>query len=371
MLMAVKNKVQRWMYGEDPGAFIHALLSLLSVFYGLLVRARLLLYGSGVLKKKRLPCRVVSVGNITVGGSGKTPVTMHLAELFKQAGLRVVILSRGYKRAGRGVAVVSDGEKTLLGPEEAGDEPYLMASKLKGVPVIVGKDRVKSGALAVRDFSARVLILDDGFQHIRLERDFNILLVDPKPGDSFLVPRGTLREPVSEAARADLFMVKGGGGEGGEGEGTGLGKAFEAIVAGSGKPVKSFSYRPAGCLDIKDGAVKEAGYINGKRVLALSGIAEPASFNETLARAGAVVADTLTYPDHHGYTPSDIDEIINRARDKGLDLVVTTEKDAVKLKKYAGRFSALTVVALTIEVVTEGLPGLLGEKSGTILVGDG
>lgn len=368
MLMAVKNKVQRWMYGEDPGTFIHALLYLLSVFYGLLVKARLFLYGSGVIKTKRLPCRVVSVGNITVGGSGKTPVTMHLAELFKQAGLRVAILSRGYKRAGRGVAVVSDGEKTLLGPEEAGDEPYLMASKLKGVPVIVGKDRVKSGALAVRDFSARVLILDDGFQHIRLERDFNILLVDPKPGDSFLVPRGTLREPVSEAARADLVMVKGGGGEE---EGPGIGKAFEAIVAGSGKPVKSFSYRPAGCLDIKDGAVKETGYINGKRVLALSGIAEPASFIETLARAGAVVADTLTYPDHHGYTPSDIDEIINRARDKGLDLVVTTEKDAVKLKAHAGRFSALTVVALTIEVVTEGIEGLFGEKSGTILAGDG
>jgi tetraacyldisaccharide 4'-kinase len=348
------------MDAQDPGPFIHAFLNTLSVFYGLAVKLRLFLYGSGVLKTKKLPCKVVSVGNITVGGSGKTPMTMHLAELFRKAGLRVVILSRGYKRAGRGFAVVSDGEKIHLGPSEAGDEPYLMATRLKGIPVIVGKDRVKSGAHAVKNFSPHVVVLDDGFQHIRLERDFNILLVDSKLalGNSFLLPRGILREPVSAAARANLVMVKGQGPE--------TEKTVKTFLPGFDKPVKSFNYMPAGCIDIKDGEEKDAGYIRGKRVLALSGIAEPVSFTGTLEEAGAVVSKTLFYPDHHSYTPEDVDEIIKQANEGAVELVVTTDKDAVKLRAYAGRFSGITVVALSIEVKAEGLEALFGEKLGIL-----
>jgi tetraacyldisaccharide 4'-kinase len=363
---------RRWMDEEKLGPALHALLYGLSLIYGAAVRARHLLYNSGILKTKRLPCKVISVGNITVGGSGKTPMTMHLAGILKKMGLRVVVLSRGYKRSGRGFAVVSDGEKTYLGPHEAGDEPYLMALRLKGIPVIVGGDRVKSGLHAVSKFSPHVIILDDGFQHIRLDRDLDIVLLDSKGGfgNSYLLPRGILREPVGALARADLVMVKAKGPPA-QPPSEPIEKLFisepieEPFIQGLRRPVRKFSYRPRGVFDIKDNAGKEAGYLRGKKVIALSGIADPDSFLKTLEEAGAVIIKTITYPDHYWYTRPDIDGIVEQAKNEAVELVVTTEKDAVKLWPYQGALSGITILALPIEVVTEDLSELLGERLGT------
>jgi tetraacyldisaccharide 4'-kinase len=360
MPQTITKTFQRWMGEEKIGLFAHAFLYCLSIVYGAAVRLRLVLYNAGVLKTKKLPCKVVSVGNITAGGSGKTPMTMHIALTLKKMGLRVVILTRGYRRAGRGYAVVSDGERTFLGPEEAGDEPYLMAQRLSHIPVIVGKDRVKSGRRAVSNFSPDVIVLDDGFQHIRLFRDLNILLVDSRRGfgNSFLLPRGILREPVSALERADLVMVKVDGPPYEPPEGP--------FVRELKKPVMRFSYRTKGVLDINDNVEREPGYLSSKRVVALSGIAEPASFLETLEEAGAVIVNTLIYPDHHRYTPSDIERIVEEARLADADLVATTEKDAVKLGQYEKSFSGIMITALSIDVVTEDLSGLLGERLGTL-----
>ena len=184
-------------------------LYLLSVPYQWAVRTRILFYNIGLLKTKRLPCPVISVGNITVGGTGKTPLVMLLARGLKERGIKIAILSRGYKRKKNSDSLVSDGQNLFLSPEAAGDEPYLMANALKGVPILVGKDRFMTGQMALERFGVRGLLLDDGYQHLHLHRDLNILLIDSNVGfgDGHLLPRGILREPLSHLQRADLFVL--------------------------------------------------------------------------------------------------------------------------------------------------------------------
>ncbi|MBI5561227.1 MAG: tetraacyldisaccharide 4'-kinase, partial [Deltaproteobacteria bacterium] len=288
---------------------------------------------AGILKKEELPCRVISVGNITAGGSGKTPMVIFLAKRLREKGLKVLVLSRGYKRKGRGVAAVSDGERTLVSPEEAGDEPYLMAERLIGVPVIVGKDRVISGLRAFERFSPDVIILDDGFQHIRLKRDIDILLLDSKRwfGSGYLLPRGPLREPLDGMKRADIIMIKGGK----------AGHALEGVE----KPCFGFVYRPAGLYD-SDGRELDIKGLKGKRVSALCAIANPDSFLETLKGCGAIVVSAINFPDHHWYAPADMERIRKEAGD--AELIVTTEKDYVRLKSRP--IGGMPVVTLAIEV---------------------
>ncbi|MBI5810633.1 MAG: tetraacyldisaccharide 4'-kinase, partial [Deltaproteobacteria bacterium] len=194
MIGGIRIAIDRWMRDEHTGLAPHIALYLLSILYGASVRMRASLFAIGLIKTKRLPCRVVSIGNLTVGGSGKTPMVMHMADILQKKGRRVVILCRGYKGSAKGVNAVSDGRTVLLGYKEAGDEPYLLARRLKGVPVVVGRDRYKSGLYAIEAFSPDVILLDDGFQHIRLARDVNILLVDSKEGfgNGHLLPRGLL-----------------------------------------------------------------------------------------------------------------------------------------------------------------------------------
>ena len=173
MASFLKKNIERWM--SEPGwgfspfkVLTHVILYCLSLVYGLAVSIRLRLYGLGILKTERLPCKVISIGNITAGGSGKTPMAIHIAGFLKERGVRVAILSRGYGRTTSGVLTVSDGATIFLGPQEAGDEPYLMASRLKGVPVVVGEDRAEAGLFAIREFNPACIILDDGFQHLML-----------------------------------------------------------------------------------------------------------------------------------------------------------------------------------------------------------
>jgi tetraacyldisaccharide 4'-kinase len=354
------------MYGDRAGPVLGSLLYTLSVLYGLCVRLRVFLYSRGVLKTERLPSRVISVGNITVGGSGKTPVTIFLASELKKAGVRVAILSRGYGRAGSTPRVVSDGEGVLmgLGPREAGDEPLLMAQRLKGVPVIVGRDRASAGRLALREFSSEVLVLDDGFQHLRLFRDFDIVLVDSTRGlgNSHLLPRGILREPVGALSRADLIMVKGAGGAGNPDIGDILG--MDKVKGVSSIPLKGFSYTPSRLYDVFSGETARSSTLRGTGVAALAGIAEPGSFVETLEGLGAGVSKTLFYPDHHDYTPADVDDIVNEARLTHSRTVVTTEKDSVKLAPFASRFEGVTLLALSVDVATFDLAGFIKERLG-------
>ena len=185
-------------------------LCLLSFFYGLLIRTRLHFYRLGVFRSYSLPCKVVSVGNITLGGTGKTPFVVLLAEMIRAKGIPAAILSRGYKGSFSGpYGIVTDGQTIFMDVRQAGDEAYLLSKKLKGMPVFIGKERRLSGQEAIRKFQARAVILDDGFQHLPLKRDVNLLLVDSRApfGNGWLFPRGALREPLEQANRADALIL--------------------------------------------------------------------------------------------------------------------------------------------------------------------
>jgi len=331
------------MWAENSGRLQFPILSVLSFFYGLLVRTRLLLYRTGLLRTKKLPCPVISVGNITTGGSGKTPVVAALCQMLTAKGRSVVVLSRGYKRRSSGTIIVSDKNSVLLDVKNAGDEPFLLAMKCKGVPVIVGSDRFRSGTLATEKFSPDLIILDDGFQHIRLKRDLDLLLFDALRGmgSGRMLPRGPLREPRSSVARADIVMIKGRGALRND-------HSFE-------QQCFTFDYAPTKLIDITGKTSPEISTLRGKKVVALSALASTESFYLTLQSCGAEIVERLSFPDHHWFLPTDIGRIKDLA--KGADLIVTTEKDLVRLDP--SDFTGFPLFALAIEARISNAKALL------------
>ncbi len=316
-------------------------LSLASLPYGWAVRLRSGAYGLGAFTPKRLPCPVISVGNITVGGTGKTPLVMFLARHLAERGISVSVLTRGYKgRKGAG-AVVTDGKTILLSPDEAGDEPYLMANLLEDVPILVGKDRWASGQKALRDYRVRGMILDDGFQHLQLHRDLNILLIDGEIwfGDGSLLPRGILREPLSSLRRAGLVLLT-------KVKDPDACSALESEIRRRRSTASIFHshYEILGLVGPKK-EQEPFDPISGKRVLALSGIGNPHYFVSLLRGGGANVVKEISFPDHHAYTARDMTAL--KAMAKEVDWVITTEKDLVKLKRF--KIDALPLRALRIE----------------------
>ncbi len=336
-------RIDRFLY-QKKSAGLKAILfplSLASYPYGWAVRLRTLAYDLGAFTPKRLPCPVISVGNITIGGTGKTPLVMFLARHLTDQGIAVSVLTRGYRGGKATGAVVTDGKTVLISPEEAGDEPYLMANLLKDVPILVGKDRWESGQKALRDHRVRGMIMDDGYQHLQLHRDLNILLIDAEIGfgDGFLLPRGILREPVDSLRRANLVLLT-------KVKDPDACSVLESEIRRRHPAVPIFHshYEVLGLV----GPGKERGLIDsvrGKRVLALSGIGNPHYFISLLQREGAHVVDEISFPDHHAYTPRDVTAVEARARE--VDWVITTEKDLVKLRRW--KIDALPLRALRIE----------------------
>ncbi len=317
-------------------------LYLLSLPYAGIVRTRSFLYSLGLLKTRTLPRPVISVGNITVGGTGKTPLVMALAKGLTARGIPVAILSRGYKRSKTFGPVVSDGKTIFLSPDASGDEPFLMAKACRDVPVLVGKNRFINGQLAFERFGVKGLLLDDGYQYLLLHRDINILLIDSTIGfgDHHLLPRGILREPLSHLRRADLFLIN-------QAKKPAVCQVLEKKIRDICPAARVFhsDYDP---LDLLSPEEKQEGLntLTGMKVLALSGIAHPHSFSSMLRRYGVKVIGEAIFPDHHLYTTRDLSYIEEKA--KGADSIVTTEKDMVKLKiLHADR---LPIRALRINV---------------------
>jgi len=322
--------LERIIYGNKGPSYQKAYLlplQVISSFYGLGVRARLFLYGTGFLRGARLPCKVISVGNITLGGTGKTPAVEYVAKLLKKEGMDVVVLSRGYGGRVRGkFGVVSDGNRLLLPFREAGDEPYMLAQRLGDIPILVGRRRDLSGRYACAHFHPHAAILDDGFQHLGVKRDVNILLVDSQAGfgNGYLFPRGPLREPLNQLSRADLFIITK------VEELDTCGELEERIKSHKKKAIIFHSnYSPDHLTELNGGKRLPLGYLKERQIAALSGIANPAYFRYLLERAGAKVEDEIVFPDHHVYSRRDI-PIIQRGMHKA-ECIVTTEKDAAKL----------------------------------------
>ncbi len=316
------------------------LLTVFSIPYTLVVKVRVALYAAGILPSRCLPRKVVSVGNLTVGGTGKTPMVAWIARYFLARGKRVAVISRGYGGTAEGkTRIVSDGETLFLTPEEAGDEPCLLARSVPGLMVVIGADRHAAGLLAIERLSPDLFILDDGFQHLRLRRDLNILLLDCRSpfGNGRTLPAGLLREPTSAASRADVAVLTRCGGVPGEG----------SPVAGL--PCSRASHRLTALVPLAGGTPLPFPSLKGVRVLAFSGIADPISFFSALEREGVELAATLAFPDHARYGKREIDTICRRRNDSGAAFLVTTEKDAVKLGAYADLLGPCYAARLEME----------------------
>lgn len=289
---------------------------------GLYARARRALYRSGAIRAMRLPRPVISVGNLSVGGSGKTPHVFFLARWLTGLGLRVAVLSRGYRRKSRGVVWVSNGEGARGSAVEAGDEPLLLAWSLPGTAVIVGKSRYEAGMECLRKRDVDLFVLDDGFSHLSLERDVDILLVDGTTGlgNGRTLPFGPLREPPGHAKFSDAIIVTRCGGP----------DCKERVLSGLSFPADrptAASRMVPGALVGRDGEEIPVPEI-GEDVAAFSGIARNEQFEETLKAAGFRVKVFMGFKDHHWFTPRDLERI--RAEAGGLP-VLTTEKDLVRL----------------------------------------
>lgn len=303
---------------------LRTLLTPLSWVYGLGVRARNLGFRRGMLAIRKLSKPVISVGNLTLGGSGKTPCAMHLARTGLKRGMWPVILTRGYRGTAPGTCAVSDGKQILLGPREAGDEAFLMARHLPGVPVIKCPDRYEGGLYAGERFRSDLFILDDGFQHQRLHREVNLVLIDDPARliQDRLVPTGRLREPLSELRRADEIVI------------TGQDMAQEnsvrlAVLAG-GVPLSTMTYAPDSVVN-GGGEVLSVETLRKKKAVVFCGIASPERFRNTLMGLGVDVIEFRAFRDHHEYSDQDLARLQARARETGAEMVITTEKDLVKI----------------------------------------
>lgn len=342
---------------EHPAA--QAVLRLAAVLYEGAVRARNRFYDRpAAVRNADLP--VVSVGNLTVGGTGKTPVVAWIARRLLEWDVRPGVVSRGYRgRAGKGPLLVSDGRGPLCEVGRCGDEPYLLARTLPGALVVVGSDRV-AGAEAARRAGAHTVILDDGYQHRRLARDLDILLLDAgNPfGNERLLPAGRLREPVSGLSRADLVLVTR----------SRPGETFPALERtlrrfNPSAPLLAAGHRRVGFVDPRGEPARRPA-----RAVAFCGIAQPASFRHDLVDEDLELVDFRVFPDHHAYSPAEIGELRDLAARHGAALV-TTEKDLSRLASRAEQAGVSELRALRIEVavyepgpLTEALAALTGRR---------
>ncbi len=326
-----------------PTRMLVWLLKQLSRLYGFVIRIRLFLYENGIIRPHTLGCQVISVGNLTVGGTGKTPVVEIFARELQSQGRKVAILSRGYKKSEADFPrrfvdkllfrerftpprVVSDGNQLLLDSAMSGDEPYMLASNLRDVVVLVDKDRVKSGRYAINKLGCDTLILDDGFQYLALKHRVDILLVDrTNPfGNEYMLPRGVLREPVKSVRKAHFIFIT-------KSDETGA-TELKARLRELNKTAEIIECRhcPRYLRNVFTAERKELEFLKGLKVVALSGIAAPAGFEGELERRGATIVERSRFEDHHRYDQQEIIDIINASRQMEADAIVTTEKDAVR-----------------------------------------
>jgi tetraacyldisaccharide 4'-kinase len=319
-----------------------------SPMYSLVMVLRAFLYRKNIfLKSQRLMVPVVSIGNLTLGGTGKTPMVRYLTRLLLVSGLRPAIVSRGYGGKASGtVNIVSDGASTLLAPDMAGDEPFMLAEALPGVPVLTGSERAVVARHAIEEFGVNRIVMDDGFQHLAVQRDLDLVLFSARTllGNGRVFPGGELREPLSALKRAHGFVITGV-----DSGNRNRVKDFLFWLQGAfpGKPVFLGEYHPRGIWHSrpeKDCTLAEA---RNMEVFAFAGIANPDSFRQTLRQEGFSLAGFKEFKDHHGYTAQDVAALVAVAQARGARALITTEKDFVKLRPF---FREFPILALTIEL---------------------
>jgi len=351
---------------QGKGAtLLRTLLLALSGLFTSIVQFRLWLYRRGIFRHHTLGCQVISIGNLTVGGTGKTPIVEVFARTLQKSGRKVAILSRGYKsekpplfdrliakiRYGEDIApprVVSDGQRLLLDSLTGGDEPYMLASNLPDVAVIVDKNRVKAGRYAIKTLGCDTLILDDGFQYLSLKHRLDIVLVDrTNPfGNRRVLPRGILREPVRNIRRAGFIFITKSYGDGA----ADLRKQLRELNPDA--EISECRHCARYLQDVYTGERKPLEFLKDHDIAAVSGIAMPKGFEEELIRLGAHVHYHKKYADHHRYSQQEIIDLINRSIQRGAKAVLTTEKDAVRFPMVERRDLPIYFLRVEIEMLT-------------------
>ncbi|HXA45544.1 MAG TPA: tetraacyldisaccharide 4'-kinase [Candidatus Angelobacter sp.] len=336
-----------------------------SKIFQVLVIIRRWLYNVRILRDKTLGVQVIAIGNLTVGGTGKTPVVEKFARELRDAGRNVAILSRGYRSKPVPLhikffnkimlredqtppRIVSDGKSLLLDSDMAGDEPYMLASNLKDVVVLVDKDRVKSGRYAIEKFGCDTLLLDDGFQYWDLRgRRHDVVLIDRQQpfGNEHLLPRGTLREPPAHLARAHtIFITKSDGNTGALRERIAKFNNTAAII--------ECVHQPLYFEDVFSGERAGLDFLIGKKVASLCGIAQPESFEQSLVKLGSELVYAKRFADHHRFTQQEILNAINRGKKRQAQLILTTQKDAVRFPKIDRRDLPIYFMRVEIKIVS-------------------
>lgn len=365
----IKKKIETYMTDKGKRQIFSfgTILFVLSLIYGSIIRLRRIFYEKKILLPKKLPCKTISIGNLTVGGTGKTPMTIHVAHLVEKLGYKTAVISRGYKgKAEKNGGIVSDGRTIFMGPDEAGDEPFMMATKLKKVPVIVGQNRFEMGMLALKEFKPDVIIFDDAFQHLRLTRDIDLVLIDSIDpfGNKHLLPRGILREPFSALLRGDAFILT---------RSEFMPDSTVSAITffkkykylGRGKPAfKSFHIpyihnilkgKRVSILETDESStVFNSDFLKGCRLFAFSGIGNNNDFKRTIEDFKCVVTGFLQFPDHHLYSDEDLGKILHQSIISGANFIATTEKDYVRI---AGR------VDWPIDLVIIGIKTSFGKEN--------
>jgi len=318
----------------------------LSIPYQTGVEVRNRLYDLGVFASRKIAVPIVSVGNISAGGSGKTPFVLHLVDRMRrlhiQKNFKPAIISRGYKGSARDFAVVSDGKRILSDPFESGDEPYMMAEARSGAVIIVDRDRIRGAELAVEQFKASAILLDDGFQHRRLWRDLDIVLIKTPVRSKLLLPAGNLREPLKSLKRAGLIVLSKPDGAPEE-----VVEQAIAMKKWTGKPSVASKLVPERFRRLGKNETFDLKEVEGKRIAAVAGIAYPDSFFDTLADLGAELVEEIPLPDHCDYGKFYLDKIARRFTLSHAEWLVTTAKDAVKFPPI---LKILPVFALDVKV---------------------
>ncbi len=332
----------------------------ISKIFHLIVQTRLQFYEWGILQQYPPGCQVISIGNITAGGTGKTPVTEIFARELQARGRRVAILSRGYRKKELPFwqrlfrdkidppRVVSDGKRILLDSEMGGDEPYMLANNLPGVVVLVDRNRVKCARFAVKRFKCDTLILDDGFQYQKLRHSHEIVLIDKTNpfGNGNLLPRGILREPLKNLKRADFIFITKSDGNSAE-----LREQLQKYRPGA--EIIECRHAPRYLRELYTDVQHDLEWLRGKRVAALSGIAVPRGFENFLRQLGATLVHCDRYADHHRYSSQEIIGAVNQAADLNADALITTEKDAVRFPRLSS--TAVPVYYLRVDIeITKG-----------------
>ncbi len=326
-------------------------LAFLSILYGIGCGLRLWAYSKGILKRKSLPGFVVSVGNLTTGGTGKTPAVAMLARWAQEEGYHVAILSKGYGGRYKGkVLEVSDGSRIKADPRETGDEPYLLAKKLSGIPIIISRKRFLAGLFAYEKFGCDLFILDDSFQHLNLTRDLDLVLIDATHpfGNGHLLPWGPLREPFHQLARADVSILT---------RVSSCGPGDRATDFFKGKfptiPIFYADHMPSNVVFPLKNKVYDPVFLKGKRVLAFAGIAQPDVFRKTLIGLGGDVVYFRGFRDHYQFKRDEIQMLIQMKEEFGAQYLLTTEKDWMRIASYAPAYHDMAYLCVEFSLLSD------------------